>query len=61
MSYPLGVCQAPAGACGFRTRAYRAGQAVARVDADGTLRCACGSEMKPRVAADPKPANNARP
>lgn len=43
---PDGVCLAPPGGCGFGRRRARK---PASVDADGTLRCACGSPMR-RVA-----------
>lgn len=43
----LALCGAPAGACGFRGRDWRRGQLVASFGSDGTMFCACGSEMRP--------------
>lgn len=41
----IGVCQAPAGSCGFRGRDWRKG-APGRLER-GRLLCQCGSEMRP--------------
>ena len=49
----LGVCHAPAGACGFRRVDWRRGHRPAHVLDDGRLICPCGSDMQP---FDPRPA-----
>lgn len=48
---PRYVCDAPPGACGFRGRNWRAGQAIAGYTLDGKPRCMCGSEMRELFAS----------